>query len=85
MAFLNPYSTVVTEMAKKAHESGRKKTLEALAAKRGFSKSMSKDQKVEQRKHKKNSKSWITTVLKNIDESVSRDIAALKKEDTANL
>lgn len=81
MTFLNPYSKTVTEMAKQAHEAGRKKALEALNAKRGISKSLTKDQKTDLKKRKKASRGWITGVMKNVDESYARDAEALRQDD----
>jgi len=45
MEYLNPYSKTVRAISQKAHEDGVKKRKEALDAKRGISKSLSKDQK----------------------------------------
>jgi len=50
---LNPYAKTVKDMAKKAHEDGRKKRALALNEKRGISKSKSKEQKTETKRLKK--------------------------------
>jgi len=85
MEFLNPHSKTVREMAKKAHEDGRKKRQAALDAKRGLSKSLSKDQKAQVKALKKASKSWINKVHKNIDDSAQRDIDSEKADAAAQI
>jgi len=75
MEHLNPYSKVVKELAKVAHEQGRKKNQELLAAKRGISKALTKEQKAERKKRKAGSKAWIKGVQNNLDENAKKDIA----------
>jgi len=78
MTYLNPHSKTVREMDKKAHEDGRKKRQAALDAKRGISKSLTKDQKAQLKALKKGSNSWINKVHSNLDDSAIRDIGSEK-------
>jgi len=84
MAYLNPHAKTVKEMAKKAHEDGRKKRQAALDAKRGISKSLSKEQKTQAKALKKASNQWISTVTKHIDDSAQRDYEAEKADAALN-
>jgi hypothetical protein len=83
MEFLNPYSKVVRESEKKAHEEGAKKRKAALDAKRGISKSLSKDQKANLKKLKKASQKWIESFNKSIDDNVARDLEREREEHEA--
>lgn len=71
-------------MAKKAHDEGRKKRQAALDAKRGISKSLSKEQKAALKGLKKASHKWIKNVQKNIDDSAQRDFEAEKADAALN-
>ena len=64
-------------MAQQASEAGKKKRLDALNAKRGISKSQSKEEKTEQKRLKKQSKAWYNNVIKNINDSAQRDVEEL--------
>lgn len=75
MERLNPNSTLVRAAATKANEAGRKAREEAVKAKRGCSKSLSKADKDSLKKRKVASKNWINNVLSNLDASYKRDIA----------
>jgi len=66
---LNPYGNVLRRMERESQEHNRKKRQEALAAKRGISKSLTKEQKTDLKSRKKNSKTWIKNVLKNLDDA----------------
>lgn len=79
---LNPNAILVKQAAKKANEEGKKKREEALNAKRGISKSLTKEQKAERKKRKVASKAWINNVLKNLDETYEKD---KKKEENIKL
>jgi len=59
-------------MAKQQTEQNAKKRQEALAAKRGISKSLSKDQKVALKARKKASNNWIKTLEKNLDDAYEK-------------
>jgi large subunit ribosomal protein L4e len=83
--FINPYSKVVSQMAKQANEAGRKKRQDALNAKRGISKSLTKEQKTEQRILKKQSKAWINNVHQNILDAAERDVQILREEAEGEL
>jgi len=72
---LNPNASVVRETARKANEANRKKRQDALAAKRGVSKSLSKEQKANLKVRKAASRKWIQGVLSNLDTSFQRDLA----------
>jgi len=69
---LNPYNETVARMAKQQTEQNAKKRQEALAAKRGISKSLSKDQKVALKARKKASNNWIKTLEKNLDDAYEK-------------
>jgi len=84
MAYLNPYSKTVREMDKKAHEAGRKKRQEALDAKRGLSKSKTKEQKAQHKALKKGSDKWINNVHKHIDDSGARAFDEEKADAAQN-
>jgi large subunit ribosomal protein L4e len=66
---LNPYATVLRRMEKESQDRNRKKREEAINAKRGFSASLTKEQKAVNAKHKKASRAFINTVHKNLQES----------------
>jgi large subunit ribosomal protein L4e len=69
MEKLNPYKTVLRRMEKESQEHNRKKRQEALAQKRGITKSLSKEQKTSLKTRKKASQTWIKNVLKNLDDA----------------
>jgi len=83
MEFLNPYSKTVRDMDKKAHEDGKKKRQAALDAKRGLSKSLTKEQKAAKKTLKTNSTKWITNVRKEVDDNAARDIKREQEEHEA--
>jgi len=83
MNFLNPYAKTVKDMAIKAHEEGKKRRKAALDAKRGISKSLTKEERVEKKKLRKQSKDWLKTITKHIDDSVKKDVAREKAEHEA--
>jgi len=56
-------------MAKEQTDNNAKKRKEALAAKRGISKSLTKEQKVALKARKKASGNWIKTLEKNLDDA----------------
>jgi large subunit ribosomal protein L4e len=66
---LNPYSTVVRKMQAEAQASNKKKRDDAIAQKRGFFKSLSKEQKTEFKNRKKASRAWIHNVNKQLDDA----------------
>jgi len=80
---LNPNAKIQKETAKKANDDARKRRQEALKAKRGFSAGKSKEEKVEFKKLKDGSKSWIKNFKKNMKEGTDKaqeQEAAWKKE-----
>jgi large subunit ribosomal protein L4e len=70
---LNPHATVVKRMEKETQEHNRKKRQEAIAQKRGISKSLTKEQKTQQKNRKKASTQWINNVIKNLDDAYEAD------------
>jgi large subunit ribosomal protein L4e len=66
---LNPYFETVHRMAKEQTEQNAKKRKEALAQKRGISKSLTKEQKTALKSRKKASGNWIKTLEKNLDDA----------------
>jgi hypothetical protein len=60
---LNPYASVAKELARTANEEARKRRQEALAANRGISKSLTKDQKVQKKARRKASKAFMQNIL----------------------
>jgi len=64
--FLNPHYAVTHRMAREQSEQNRKKRQEALAAKRGISKSLTKEQKTALKTRKKTSDKWLKTLEKNL-------------------
>jgi len=85
MEYLNPYSKTVRDMEKKAHEDGHKKRQAALDAKRGISKSLTKEQKVAKKALKKASKAWIKNVEKEINDNAAKDIVREAEEHAAEV
>jgi len=85
MEYLNPYSKTVRDMEKKAHEDGKKKRQAALDAKRGISKSLTKEQKAAKKALKKSSTAWIKNVEKEINDNASRDIERDRIDHEAEL
>jgi len=83
MDHLNPHAKTVREMAKKAHEEGQKRRKAALDAKRGISKSLTKEQKDTKKTLRKQSRNWLKTVVKNVDDSVKKDVAREEAEHAA--
>jgi large subunit ribosomal protein L4e len=63
---LNPYHATVARMAKEQTDNNAKKRKEALAAKRGISKSLTKEQKTALKGRKKASNNWIKNIEKSI-------------------
>jgi large subunit ribosomal protein L4e len=66
---LNPYYSTINRMAKEQTEQNRKKRQDALATKRGISKSLTKEQKTVLKNRKKASTNWIKTLEKNLDDA----------------
>jgi len=66
METLNPYAAIVRRMDQQANENNRTKREIALKAKRGITKSLTPQEKKEQKDRKKTSKAFITTLNKNI-------------------
>jgi len=66
---LNPYGAVLRRMEKESQEFNKKKRQDALAQKRGITKSLSKEQKTALKARKKASQGWIKGVLKNLDDA----------------
>jgi len=66
---LNPYGAVLRRMEKESQEFNKKKRQDALAQKRGITKSLSKEQKTSLKARKKASQGWIKGVLKNLDDA----------------
>ena len=79
---LNPNAILVKNAAKKSNEANRKKREDALNAKRGISKSLTKEQKAERKQRKTASKTWINNVLRNLDETYEKD---KKREENLKL
>jgi large subunit ribosomal protein L4e len=69
MEQLNPYNSVLRRMERESQDHNRKKRQEALAQKRGLSKSMTKEQKTQHNARKKASKNWINNVVKKLDDA----------------
>jgi large subunit ribosomal protein L4e len=69
MEALNPYHAVLKRMEKETSENNRKKRQEALAQKRGISKSLTKEQRAQSKQRKQASNKWINNVLKNLDDA----------------
>jgi large subunit ribosomal protein L4e len=69
MEHLNPYGNVLKRMQRESQDQNRKKRQEALAAKRGISKSLTKEQKTALKARKKASKAWINNVAKSLDDA----------------
>jgi len=80
MAFLNPHQKTLHEMSKKAHEEGAKRTKAALEAKRGISKSLTKEQKAANKTNKKGSRDWLKSFYKNVGDAVTRDVKIEKEQ-----
>jgi len=83
MEYLNPHSKVVRDMDKKAHEDGAKRRKAALDAKRGISKSLTKEQKTAKHALKKKSTAWINAFNKSIDDNILRDLERDREEHEA--
>jgi large subunit ribosomal protein L4e len=66
---LNPHSAVVRKAQAEAQENNKKKREAAIKEKRGFYKSLSKEQKVEHKNRKKTSKAWLHNVNKQLDDA----------------
>jgi len=80
MQFLNPHAKTLFEMSKKAHEEGAKRTKVALEAKRGISKSQTKEQKAAKKANKKASNNWLKSFTKNVGDAVARDVKIEKEQ-----
>jgi large subunit ribosomal protein L4e len=81
---LNPFAAVRRTQAKAQNEAGRKAREEAKKAKRGASKSLSKDQKTARNKNRSNSARFYNDAVKRMTEVAQRDITTengWKKED----
>jgi len=66
---LNPYKATLKKMEQETAQHNLKKRQEALAQKRGISKSLTKEQKTQLKTRKVASKTWINNVLKNLDDA----------------
>jgi len=84
MEFLNPYAKTAHAMNKKAYDDGKKKRQDALNAKRGISKSLTKEQKKAVQGLKKASKGWLANVQKHINDNAAADIQREKDDKEAD-
>jgi len=66
---LNPHSSVLRKMQAESQAANKKKRDTAVAQKRGFFKSLSKEQKTDLKNRKKASKNWINNVYKQLDDA----------------
>jgi len=84
MEFLNPYAKTAHAMNKKAYDDGKKRRQEALNAKRGISKSLTKEQKAANKGLHKASKGWLTNVQKHINDNADQDLQREKDDKEAD-
>jgi large subunit ribosomal protein L4e len=69
---LNPYAGTIARMAKEQTDNNAKKRKEALAAKRGISKSLTKEQKTALKARKKASNNWIKGIEQKVNDAFEK-------------